>query len=1223
MYMRSFDPDNTVYQGGSYATVNTIKYTFAAGDGKCRVQATPTTNDPFVTRFQTSPTIYYESTDPRAGVYYGGFANYNPYTYYPSTLSLVKGSTRTADEAIGIIFALGDLAPGASTGSFTYTTALTTTPLFTVGDSTNWYPWIYEGTTYVGKVTAVGYTRIEATGGVDIGFFGFDQATGDLNFLSARDYENPVDSNRDNIYEIEFTATSAQNDVTTLRAHVIVVNSPPPSFTSGSTFSVVENSVAVTTVTWTSAYSATVAISGGPDAAFFTVDGTTGVLDFISAPDFESPLDSDGNNEYWVRLTVTDTDGATATKDISVRVVNIPAPYFTSDSTLAILEGEVFVVTVAATSTSLAEYPLSLAISGGADGALFTLDPVTWDLSFSSPPDYELPSDSNMDNVYEVTLTVTGEGSTNLDVVVTVTDNPPPVFTSPSTATLQERTDVLVGTVTATSAIGSPIVLAKAGGADAALFSFDAGTGVLNFISSPDYDNPTDSDGNNVYELTISATTDISVYHTIFVTITDIPPPVITFDPPTVSIEESSTFVGSITATLENSVIPITWSISGPDAALFSIDATTGSLSFISAPDYETPLDSDGDNLYEVDVTATADGTDVITLYVSVTDVYGPPVITSLPNAIWTRGASFVILDIIAVDGESDPGSNSFLPTFSIVGGADSGVFSITNAGVLSFVGAPVTAADSNGDDIWEVEVRATGGFPVEGVAIQLIFVSIGPNNPPVFQMDETKLTVQEGTTLVTTLEAFDWEDPDSVLLYRVTGGPDRTLFTIEGDQLFFKDPLMALAPGEPRGDIYLVEVTVFDFYGFTDTVTLRVKVVRCKNGEYNSDVEECDLLLDPENCLEWCKCAPLMVPDHRGACTYCGNGFREERRKEKCDTWLDKNCAEDCSGCLPDFVFGPDGKCTRCGNGKLDLNLEICDSSLPNCSEDCQSCAEGHVSDGEGACTTCGNGKLDPGEICDAKSEKCSSDCRGCAPGFVVRSLLIDPTGSCTKCGNGKIDNGEICDFGSDYFCNSECSGCTEELSKVDSTGKCSRCGNGYLDAGEACDSLRAGCSPDCKSCKEGWVPSFNKWGFCTTCGNGRVEPDEVCDVKLEGAKCLADCSACAHPYTAIGRRCVLCGNGRLDVIRNEDGEAIYQEQCDAAQPGCQGDCTGCSDGWRPSGLPGGACVPDCDECCHIQARIEPREVQDTVRTSDAHSSFSVMLVTVAIFWTLHFIYK
>ena len=52
----------------------------------------------------------------------------------------------------------------------------------------------------------------------------------------------------------------------------------------------------------------------------------------------------------------------------------------------------------------------------------------------------------------------------------------------------------------------------------------------------------------------------------------------------------------------------LTYSISGADAALFNIDATTGVITFKSSPNYEAPGDAGGNNVYDVNVTAS-DGT--------------------------------------------------------------------------------------------------------------------------------------------------------------------------------------------------------------------------------------------------------------------------------------------------------------------------------------------------------------------------------------------------------------------------------------------------------------------------------------------------------------------------------------------------------------------------------------------------------------------------------------
>jgi Ca2+-binding RTX toxin-like protein len=56
-------------------------------------------------------------------------------------------------------------------------------------------------------------------------------------------------------------------------------------------------------------------------------------------------------------------------------------------------------------------------------------------------------------------------------------------------------------------------------------------------------------------------------------------------------------------------MVPLTFSVaSGADAGLFAINAVTGALSFLSAPDFEAPADADHNNVYDVIVRAS-DGT--------------------------------------------------------------------------------------------------------------------------------------------------------------------------------------------------------------------------------------------------------------------------------------------------------------------------------------------------------------------------------------------------------------------------------------------------------------------------------------------------------------------------------------------------------------------------------------------------------------------------------------
>ena len=68
--------------------------------------------------------------------------------------------------------------------------------------------------------------------------------------------------------------------------------------------------------------------------------------------------------------------------------------------------------------------------------------------------------------------------------------------------------------------------------------------------------------------------------------------------------------IALVSATNDEKDETVSFSISrGLDSHLFDIDETTGSLTFLSAPDYETPLDNGADNFYEVIVMATDSGT--------------------------------------------------------------------------------------------------------------------------------------------------------------------------------------------------------------------------------------------------------------------------------------------------------------------------------------------------------------------------------------------------------------------------------------------------------------------------------------------------------------------------------------------------------------------------------------------------------------------------------------
>src|SRR4029079_16627770 len=82
----------------------------------------------------------------------------------------------------------------------------------------------------------------------------------------------------------------------------------------------------------------------------------------------------------------------------------------------------------------------------------------------------------------------------------------------------------------------------------------------------------------------------------------------------------AATPVATMTAVDPNSDT-YSWSISGgADSAKFSINSSTGALTFLSSPNFSVPTDVDGDNKYQVEVTVTDSkgGVDKQTLSVEV-----------------------------------------------------------------------------------------------------------------------------------------------------------------------------------------------------------------------------------------------------------------------------------------------------------------------------------------------------------------------------------------------------------------------------------------------------------------------------------------------------------------------------------------------------------------------------------------------------------------------------
>lgn len=197
-----------------------------------------------------------------------------------------------------------------------------------------------------------------------------------------------------------------------------------------------------------------------------------------------------------------------------------------------------------------------------------------------------------------------------------------PVFTSDAIVNVDEN-QISVITVTATDANSNTITYGISGGVDQAEFNIGASSGVLEFNNPPNYEVPTDSDNNNVYLIVVSASDGVNIStQEMEITVNDITvesttTPVFTSST-TVSVDENLTTVMTVTATDADGNTLYYYITGGVDASAFSIDVTSGDLSFVVPPDFESPTDNNTDNDYEVQV-SVYDGVNTVPQVITVT----------------------------------------------------------------------------------------------------------------------------------------------------------------------------------------------------------------------------------------------------------------------------------------------------------------------------------------------------------------------------------------------------------------------------------------------------------------------------------------------------------------------------------------------------------------------------------------------------------------------------
>ncbi len=462
-----------------------------------------------------------------------------------------------------------------------------------------------------------------ALGGDDADDFSITNA-GVLTFSTPPDFEMPTDANTDNDYEITVTATDDASETSDAVAVTVTVTNVDED---GMAF--IDGTAQVGQVLMASVTDPDGEVTG---ALYQWQTAGVSVSGDLRASTTYTLVDADEGNTLRVVVSYSDgfggnTDIATSASTTAVQAAAATPtkPVVTPPTTTPIVFAEndtAEVHSFSATTTdsrTITSYAL-----GGDDADDFSITNAGV-LTFSTPPDFEMPTDANTDNDYEITVTATDDASETSDAVAV-------------TVTVTNVDEDGMAFIDGTAQVGQVLMASVTdpdGEVTGALYQWQtAGVSVSGDLRASTTYTLVDADEGNTLRVVVSysdgfgGNTDIATSaSTTAVQAAAATPtkPVVT--PPTttpiVFAENDTAEVHSFSATTTDSRTITSYALGGDDADDFSI-TNAGVLTFSTPPDFEMPTDANTDNDYEITVTATDDASgtsDAVAVTVRVTNV--------------------------------------------------------------------------------------------------------------------------------------------------------------------------------------------------------------------------------------------------------------------------------------------------------------------------------------------------------------------------------------------------------------------------------------------------------------------------------------------------------------------------------------------------------------------------------------------------------------------------
>ena len=602
---------------------------------------------------------------------------------------------------------------------------------------------------------------------------------------------------------VDGSSASANIDI-----DIISINDPPTFKDFVSTSSIDENTLNVLSVTAEDVEDDTIGYSlSGNDAEKLSIS-TSGAITFKTNPDFENPTDTNSDNSY--EITVEASDGTDSISDDLVITIldveNEGNPIIEGLSSQSVNENES--INISFTVTDPQNDTITYSLSG-VDKDLFTLtfDGLNASLT-SSSKDYEAPEDSDSNNVYLVSVNFSDELNTTsqeIEISVSNINDNNPIITSSDTFIVEEN-QTAVATLTASDEDNDNLTFSISGGDSSVLDITESG--VLTFKEAPNFE------AKNTYSITASVSDGTnSASQGLVINISNVNEAPV-WNIPAISFEyQENTF------NVESIDIPddvsdedgdsLTYSLTGEDASAFEISGNI--VRFRGAPDYENPIDSDGDNVYVVNAVASDGSLETVSpeftvIILNIND--NNPVFVDLQESVEVTNGQVNVFDIVATDADGDDISLS-------VTGVDASAFIISDSDTLAFATAPDFAnpSDQNGDNVYMIVLEATDGERITS-SNQIEITVLEVNNPPVISDLLTSYTLDENIAEIAT---FTVTDPESNQLTIGVSGDDSAGFSVVSNLLFFEGGLNYESPLDSDAD-NVYTVTVFADDGFNRT---------------------------------------------------------------------------------------------------------------------------------------------------------------------------------------------------------------------------------------------------------------------------------------------------------------------------------------------------------------------------------------------------------------------